>query len=524
MNRQQRGFTLHEIIGALAIGSMMLVGLTAMINSTLADTRAQQAALHHSRVAEAATKYVTDHYSTLLTAAPPAGTNGVAPGVITLATLRTGGYLANSFADTNPYGQTHCVLLRQPAPNQIDALIITQGGNQIPRADLAYVATNAGRGAGYISYDTPTAASGVFGSWTQPLTAATHDAVGCSATAGTPAGHLATAYFYNGPGQLPADFLYRNRVNGRDELNQMTTPVQMLYQAPINQSDSLCVAGDPSTYGRIAVDANNTIMSCQLGVWRLHGAGTWRGTVASHAALPTTDNLVGDVRIATGGTSANRAFTWNGTSWIALAVDQNGNLNVPETLTAKNATLTERLTTNDVSLERVVVVNTACDRNGLIARDASGSLLSCKSGTWRDFSQLNVTQIYSRQFEYTGLEGSTMTASLDLNNPATFGVATLPARPYFVTGFSHCYAKGPNTNSTDALSYVSVEIRDALGTVLGYAGGCGTSVNNATGITTKGFLDLTQLPANAATLRVKVNPGTGTDNWADVRVIILRGE
>ncbi len=44
MKSGMRGFALIELLGALALGSLMLAGLSVIIDSTLEDAKGQQAA------------------------------------------------------------------------------------------------------------------------------------------------------------------------------------------------------------------------------------------------------------------------------------------------------------------------------------------------------------------------------------------------------------------------------------------------------------------------------------------------
>jgi hypothetical protein len=94
--------------------------------------------------------------------------------------------------------------------------------------------------------------------------------------------------------------------------------------------------------------------------------------VSAFAALPATGNSVGDVRMVTG---LSRAFTWNGTGWVALAVDENGNLQVPGTVAGQYLQVTSTSTSG-----------TACPDDGLISKDSRGQLLSCQSGRWSNAS------------------------------------------------------------------------------------------------------------------------------------------
>jgi hypothetical protein len=101
----------------------------------------------------------------------------------------------------------------------------------------------------------------------------------------------------------------------------------------------------------------------------LVGGGSWKTPVASFAALPAASNTLGDVRLTT---DFNRAYAWNGASWNALAIDQNGNISIPGTATMANAVITGTAT-----------VGNGCPTNGTVAQDGTGLLLSCQSGVWK---------------------------------------------------------------------------------------------------------------------------------------------
>jgi prepilin-type N-terminal cleavage/methylation domain-containing protein len=370
--RRQRGFTLLELMAALAVGTMMVVGLMTLVNNAIDDSKGQQAALYQSRVSQAAVKYINANYASLV-----AGATSTVPAKVDVAALKAAQLLPASFNAQNAYGQTPCLLVLQTTPGHLDALVLTEGGSPIAAKDAAYVASNAGDGGGYVPADTPTQAQGAFKSWQVPLGA--YVSRNCS---GTPAGagSLATALFFDSPGNLSADFVYRNAVPGHPELNRMNTPLHMNAKVVENTSDALCVAADPTTQGRIAVDASGRVLSCQSGVWKLSGSTFWRDPVATFASLPAGGNNVGDVRMVTG---LSRAFTWTGTGWTALAVDENGNMTLPGTLAADH-----------LQVNHTETANTPCSPNGLIAKDASGLLLSCQLGVWsaQSSSQLAYTE------------------------------------------------------------------------------------------------------------------------------------
>jgi hypothetical protein len=317
MNSRQRGITLIETIGALGIASMMMLGLTAMIDASLADSEGQQAALYQSQVVAAAKKYIAANYQSLVAATPNPST--IVP--VSIATLKTQNFLSSGFAATNAFSQSTCVLVRQTTAGsgKLDALIVTTGGEQIPDKDIPAIASNAGQGSGYIALAAPTTARGA--SWS--LATTPYQGVSCqggaAVLAGTTAdgGHLVSNLFYDGPGQLSTDFLYRDAVPGRPELNQMNTPLKLASNAVVVEGTAC------GTVAALAVNSANEVMRCATDqTWT--AVTSWKKPVANYASLPATDK-VGDVRLTL---DKNRAFAYNGSTWVALAVDQNGDLAV----------------------------------------------------------------------------------------------------------------------------------------------------------------------------------------------------
>ncbi len=403
MKTHGRGFTLIEILGALAIGAVLIVGLLQLVLASMQDTKSQQAAQHQQRVSAAAAKYIAANQATLLAAA-----TDTVPARVTLAQLQAAGLLSAAQAATNAYGQTPCLLVLQPQPGQLEGLVVTEGGPApIPEKELPFVAANAGPGGGYIPYGASLIAQGAYGAWRVPETQMSHYlSANCSGTTAT-AGALASAVFYEAA--TTADFVYRNSVPGHPELNRMTTPLHMAAVAVEGDaSDPLCVAADPSTQGRIAIDAVGRVLSCQAGTWKAQGSAFWKDPVATFADLPTgAGNNPGDVRMVTG---LARGFTWDGAAWRALAVDENGNFSVPGVSAA-----------NYLRVDSVEVAGTACATAGLVTKDAQGALLSCQSGQWRTMS--------SAELAYTETGSSIIMKSNYLSYP--------PGTSFYAGAFSY---------------------------------------------------------------------------------------
>lgn len=487
------GFTLIEMLGALAVGTMMVIGLMALIDDTIDDSKGQQAALYQSQVARAAARYVKANYGALTASA-----TATTPTVVTLAQLKAANLLGSAFNGVNAYGQAPCVLVLQPQAGRLDTLVVTEGGVEIPPKDGAFVAANAGEGGGFIPVPAggqPLAAQGAFRSWSLPI--APYVSRNCSGIAASP-GRLASALFFDGPGNLSFDYLYRGAVPGHPELNRMSTPLHMTAVVVEDASDALCVAADATTWGRIAVDASGRVMSCTAGTWRPSGSAYWKDPVATYATLPATGNQTGDVRLVRG---LGRAFSWNGTGWIALAVDQNGNLSVPGTTT-----------TGTLALATVATKGAACAPVGAMVRDAEGLPLHCQDGAWRSLLDTRITtNAYSRDFTFVPA-GGVQDFRVDL--------AAMPGpRPLYLTGYTYCDSHG------SVRAWLAVEIMDAADRRLGYSGGCGAASTNGEGrVLNKGMIALQKIPENAARIRVYAEPGALANDLSFLRLVVQNSE
>lgn len=328
MKKRQAGFSLIELLGGIAVGSILMVGLLAMMNDVFDDTKGQQAALYQAQIVEGANKYILANYGQLAQQARPNS-----PVKIELADLVNSTYLPKETAPMNVYGQTPCVLIvRSPVQPvagtpypYLNALIVTHGGQRIEDKEIASVAAGAGIGNGYISAAKPEEAQGA--TWDLKDLSAYKDGT-CLGTAND-GGHLASALFFDGQGQQSNDFLYRDAVPNRPDLNTMNTPIIL---ASIQVENASCT---PEARGfAVSTDASGVVLSCQPDAASQTGrawhkqSGHWKDPVENFSGQidsldVTQHNEPGDVRMVK---SLGRAFTWNGTKWVALAVDQNGAL------------------------------------------------------------------------------------------------------------------------------------------------------------------------------------------------------
>ncbi len=352
--RRQRGVTLIETLAALLIGALVIAGVASMINSSLNDSRDQQVAAYQQQLANAVNQSINLNYASLVSTIPV----GTTSTTYSVADMVTNKLIPASYANaSNAFAQSFCLLVQQPAAGQIDALLISTGGTAIPAVDLGYIAANSGVGGGSIgTVAGQVTAVGAYGGWSTPV--ASWNTASCT---GTP-GHLANQVFMNGPGNQPADdFLYRNAVPGRPDLNAMNVPIGLL----MVNAGAAC-SNFTTTSAPFAADTSNHLLTCIGGFWT---PTSWREPVASAAAL---QGLTGQVPAETRVTLDSKLpYTWNGTTWVPVAVDDNGALNFPKvvTLGAKCG----------LGLDGQTQTNAAALQIGV---DSVGEVLSCQSGVW----------------------------------------------------------------------------------------------------------------------------------------------
>ncbi|WP_321816641.1 MULTISPECIES: shufflon system plasmid conjugative transfer pilus tip adhesin PilV [unclassified Paraburkholderia] len=351
---RQRGFTMIEMLVALALAAIMIAGFAAMLNDTLDDTRAQQAALYQQQMTQAATQLVRQNYAALAAAATTA-----TPVVIGLKNTPyvLSSWLPDGVGATNPYGQTPCLLVyaSPTTAGALQALLVTEGGTEISDAQLGYIAANSGAGGGEIQSNGR--ALGAYGAWS--VAAPNPGGQSCSGTK-TGKGHLASLVAYNGSQAQNSDYLYRVAVPGNSQANAMQVPIVL---AQMQTAWQQC-----GTVGAVAANPDGEVLNCLDGTWEPQASYHWRGTAPDEAALASIANPVqGDVMMTK---FTNRAYTFNGTAWQALAVDESGKLELGNAQTVGAACVPASASSTSVTT------------------DANGRVLSCRNGTWQTQSEI----------------------------------------------------------------------------------------------------------------------------------------
>ena len=303
--------------GDLIIWLSVLVGIAIMLPSVVGmqhqaftDQIAQVEAGQLARIDDAALQY---EYSWMASLSAPGSTY-----TVSVQTLIAQGFLPPGTKATDAMGDPISVQYTANGSGNVTGYVVAQGNYRYPDPDAGEILLDLGDRGGYVPQVTlPGQVAGtIYGTgdtWQSP------------APAGINPGSIDVKVESNAAQQADdSRFLWRVPAPTAAG-NTMSTP---LILGAVETPGASC-----ANTGAIAQDGTGALVSCQGGTWESVGGGHWRAPVATYAALPASGNQNGDVRLTL---DTDRAFAWNGGSWVALAVDQNGDLTVPRHLTAEN--------------------------------------------------------------------------------------------------------------------------------------------------------------------------------------------
>lgn len=118
-------------------------------------------------------------------------------------------------------------------------------------------------------------------------------------------------------------------------------------------------------------------------------------------------------------------------------VDNAGTVNATTVSATGNVAAVNRVTAGEyVQIKGTVVEGSACPSNDLVARDASGLILSCQSGSWRRQSKASYTDQFNGGFVYaaagwcsSGIAQRTYTLTLDSDSIVFGNIVSTNADP-----------------------------------------------------------------------------------------------
>ncbi|WP_263064723.1 shufflon system plasmid conjugative transfer pilus tip adhesin PilV [Dickeya dadantii] len=353
-----RGWAILSTGVGLIILIMVVIWGTTRWNDYLQQREWQVVAAQTSRFTAAVKSYAARYYDTLLNSATT-----TAPVVITPAMLKSTGFLEAGFSDTNSSGHTYRAAIIRNATNtsQLQALVFTQGGVGLPFLALRQIAIDITNGLGGYIWDGATA-TGAMNSWSVPL-----GSFGVSTTNGHIVALLTTDEL--GAARNENDRLYRFSVTGKPDLNKMHTDIDMGSNNLNNVNAVNAQAGNFSG----DVNAANANAS---GAVTAGGNVTAGGDVRSNTGWLVSRGNRGWLNETFGG-----GFYMSDNDWVRSVDDKN--IYTGGQMQGGSVRANGRLSSGEVlQLDQVNTAGAGCDTNGLVSRDGSGGILSCKDGVW----------------------------------------------------------------------------------------------------------------------------------------------
>ena len=291
------------LIASFMAIAIIMPSMVGMQHQAFTDQVAQVEAGQLATITDAALQYEYGYMASLST---PGSTH-----TVTVATLVSQGYLPPGTKTTDAMGDPISIDYQADSSGNVTGYVVAQGNYRYPDPDAGEILLDLGDRGGYVP-EVPIAGQtagviyGTGNTWQSP------------APAGINPGSIDVKVESNAAQQADdSRFLWRVPAPTAAG-NTMSTP---LILGAVETPGAAC-----ANTGAIAQDGTGALVSCQSGTWTAVGGGHWRAPVASYAALPASGNQNGDVRLTL---DTDRAFAWNGGSWAALAVNQNGNLHVP---------------------------------------------------------------------------------------------------------------------------------------------------------------------------------------------------
>ena len=322
--------------------------------------------------------YVGRYYDTLLAAA---GTT--APVMITPQMLKNTGLIEPGFSETTSDGQQISAAVTRNATNtdQLQALVITQGGASLPYAALRNISVDIDGMGGYVWKSTNVI--GAMESWSVPL---------ASFGVSTLSGHVGALIPSDelGVAREESDRLYRFSVTGKPDLNRMHTDIDM-GNNNLNNTNAV-----NAQTGNFSGNVNAANVAASNGV-TAGGGMTAGGDIRSTGGWLVTRGNKGWMNETYGG-----GFYMSDTDWVRAINDKNiytggqvrgGSVRSDSNLSGAGV----------LQLDQVNVVGSSCNSNGAISHDAVGNVLSCQSGVWQKPSgEKAITTASTTTWRYSG--------------------------------------------------------------------------------------------------------------------------
>ncbi|AUH01894.1 shufflon system plasmid conjugative transfer pilus tip adhesin PilV [Prodigiosinella confusarubida] len=335
-----RGWAMMSTGIGLLILLIVAVWSMGYYNDYIQQRGWQVTASQLSRFRASVKTYVGRYYDTLLAAA-----STTVPVIVTPTILKNTGLLEAGFSNTTADGQQISAVVTRNATNtdQLQALVITQGGASLPYTALRNISVDIDGMGGYVWKSTNV--TGAMASWSVPL---------ASFGVSTSSGHVGALIPSDelGVAREESDRLYRFSVTGKPDLNRMHTNIDM---------------------GSNNLNNTNTV-NAQTG--NFSGNVTAGGDIRSNGGWLISRGSNGWLNETHGG-----GFTMTDNDWVRAI--NNKNIYTGGQVRGGSVRSDSNLSGGGVlQLDQVNAAGAPCSRNGDISHDASGGILSCKDGVW----------------------------------------------------------------------------------------------------------------------------------------------
>jgi len=383
--RSKRGFALMDLMLYMIIFSV-LAAFAAKVKLSADQDKADQAAGQHLAVIrDGVQQYIDLYRSQLLAGIGIAGvTTLLTPTVAELQGLNNPPVMSTSIGVQGGNGQTYSITLtRLPAGcaagvncTDLFALISStqpwMGDDGLPQTvRLANMAATVGGDGAIVDPSATTTLKGADGTW---------------AGVANPYGN-AEGYVFARAGFGSVTDIKLHSLLPRDGSRGIT---------------NIVTRGQACTVPNgLGADASGRIFSCQGGTYQLANGSGNISDIANQGAACTDDGALAKsaadttaILICSSGTwslgAGNNVVLRDGSRSMLADLNMGGNsltnandVGASGTVTANNVTASGRVTSGDALLTRTITAGTGCSPDGLLAKDSTGMLYSCQSGTWR---------------------------------------------------------------------------------------------------------------------------------------------
>ena len=302
--------------------------------------------------------------------------------------LRQTGYLDKNISLTNNEGQTYTIYftLDNLTDKNITGLLLSRQGAVLSEKGMRYIARLTHGESGYISEDNQ--ATGVDGSWKLNTT-----------ESGIPAthGHLAMLFSANTLQSVfsESDRLYRYRVPGHPELNQMQADMDLTQHGIRNAGE--ITGKNISLSGGLTAES----VSAKAGLWS-DGAITGETDIRTVTGSLVTRGNKGWIN-----STHNGGFYMEDDQWVKVWKDKG--IETAGEIKGGKISSDGRMTTSEyLDIKGSASLNSACNDDGLIASGGSAGLLFCYNGQWTGYmkSSVQLSNIGGKAGSYQGVNGT----------------------------------------------------------------------------------------------------------------------